>query len=516
VKHEGKLIGVVILGTDMSSGQFVKSIKDTLHVECTIFLDDTRISTTVMRDGKPFINTPLNNSAIYDRVIGKGELVLTRNIIAGAGYDTAYWPWKDLSGKNAGMFFVGLSRASIDSAKNNLVFYFVITGFVLGGILITVGVLVSRALTGPLRTATNFAETVANGNFSSTLTVTGKDEVGTLSRALQKMVANLKTKIAEADANAEASSKESARASEALKQSEISTEKAEAGQKAILETAEKVEQMVTRLSTATNQLSAQVDQASHSTVVQRERVTVSATAMEEMNATVLEVAHNAGAAAEASNRAENKAKTGEDIVEKSVKAISDVQQDTQVLKTDMETLGTQAESIGTVMTVISDIADQTNLLALNAAIEAARAGEAGRGFAVVADEVRKLAEKTMTATKEVGAAIAGIQQGTRKSIEAVENTAVNLENAVDLAHDSGKSLQEIVKEVEHVAGQVRSIATAAEEQSAASEEIAHSLKDINDGATETANTMQEAAAAVSELVSLSSHLLALVDQLRKQ
>ncbi|GHV54337.1 hypothetical protein FACS1894206_06890 [Deltaproteobacteria bacterium] len=147
---------------------------------------------------------------------------------------------------------------------------------------------------------------------------------------------------------------------------------------------------------------------SHGAEMQRARVESTASAMTEMNSTVMEVARNAGQASEQSEKTKDKANDGAELVNQVVKAINLVNKISGVLQTNMQELGAQAESIGGVMNVISDIADQTNLLALNAAIEAARAGEAGRGFAVVADEVRKLAEKTMSATQEVGGSITAI------------------------------------------------------------------------------------------------------------
>ena len=118
VFHEGKVVGAVIIGTDLASGKFVDELKKVLDVECTVFLDDVRISTTVLREGKPVIDTPLGNDSIYDKVIRKGETTVTRNNIAGKTYDTIYWPWQDMTGKRAGMFFVGLDRENIEPPSN--------------------------------------------------------------------------------------------------------------------------------------------------------------------------------------------------------------------------------------------------------------------------------------------------------------------------------------------------------------------------------------------------------------
>ena len=167
------------------------------------------------------------------------------------------------------------------------------------------------------------------------------------------------------------------------------------------------------------------------------------------------------------------------------------------------------------MNVISDIADQTNLLALNAAIEAARAGEAGRGFAVVADEVRKLAEKTMASTQDVGNAIKSIQESTAKSMTGVDQAVERIGEANELASRSGQALEEIVATVEATGDQVNAIATASEEQSAASEEINQSIVQVNDMSRQTAEAMAEAAKAVSGLAAQAQGLTALIQELKQ-
>lgn len=269
-----------------------------------------------------------------------------------------------------------------------------------------------------------------------------------------------------------------------------------------------------RIAAASEELSAQVEEVSRGADVQRDRVSATAGAIAEMNSTVIEVARSAGEASEQSENTRQKAQHGADLVNQVMAAISTIDAVGLSLHTNMQELGNQAESIGNVMNVISDIADQTNLLALNAAIEAARAGEAGRGFAVVADEVRKLAEKTMQATHEVGSSINAIQHSAHINITEVGKAVASVTEANKLAISSGEALGEIVNMASSNSAVVASIATAAEEQSATTEEISHAAEEINRIVSETAEGMVQSSAAVQELSHMAQELRRVMEGLR--
>ncbi|CAK7070502.1 MAG: hypothetical protein DELT_01851 [Desulfovibrio sp.] len=268
------------------------------------------------------------------------------------------------------------------------------------------------------------------------------------------------------------------------------------------------------VASASEQLSAQISQVMTGAKTQSERVESMALAMTQMNEAVMDVARHTSEANEQAAETRKKAENGAVIVEDVIKAISDVYATARALENNMQQLGGQVEAIGGVMSVISDIADQTNLLALNAAIEAARAGEAGRGFAVVADEVRKLAEKTMEATTEVAQTIKGVQDAATANIRQVTVAEEGVAKATDLAKQSGEALREIVSISGNNSELVAGIAAATEEQSSTSEEIRHSVEEIRVVTEETAAGTTQSAEAIKTLADQARALNALLERLR--
>jgi len=239
-----------------------------------------------------------------------------------------------------------------------------------------------------------------------------------------------------------------------------------------------------------------------------------ATASEEMSATSLDIARNCTFAAENSKKTSDSADFGASIVQETISGMEKIAD--RVMQTAMTigTLGTRSEQIGEIIGTIEDIADQTNLLALNAAIEAARAGEQGRGFAVVADEVRALAERTTKATREISEMIKSIQSETKAAVRAMEEGVNEVEKGASSSMKSGEALQEILSQIGEVTMQINQIATASEEQTATTTEITSNIQQITDVIHQSANGAEETSAAAAQLAEQAQHLQDLVGNFR--
>ncbi|BCS88504.1 methyl-accepting chemotaxis protein [Pseudodesulfovibrio sediminis] len=285
-------------------------------------------------------------------------------------------------------------------------------------------------------------------------------------------------------------------------------------QQNLLEVANEVTEVANSLNVASDALTKHMEQLARGVDTTADQTSQVATAMEEMNATVLEVAKNASETAQAAARANAVAAEGGKVVGKTVGEINSVAAITENLAEALASLSSRAENIGKVMAVINDIADQTNLLALNAAIEAARAGEAGRGFAVVADEVRKLAEKTMDATKEVEGAISLIQQSTSDVVQEMDTAKERVLNTSGMAQEAGGVLEEVVDHSNSISDMVNGIAAAAEEQSATSDEINNRVTQINTLSQDVLSGIRESNRGIQEVSEMASNLAGLVSKFR--
>jgi len=405
----------------------------------------------------------------------------------------------------------------INARSNSAMLHMLPVVGVIALIMIVVGLCIVRSITKPLGVLLNATDRVAGGDYAAMPEARGfYGELLALYQSLRTMVGSIADNISLAQAKTREAEEKSRQAEQATREAEEAARRAEAAKsEGMHAAAEQLEGMVNAISAAAGELSAQIEQSDRGAVESSQRLGEAATAMNEMNATVQEVARNASSAATVSAETRSNAEEGQKILANAMSSISQVQKVSLALKEDMGTLHEHTQNISQIMNVISDIADQTNLLALNAAIEAARAGEAGRGFAVVADEVRKLAEKTMSSTSDVAGAITAIQGSAQQSVDRMEEALGDVEQATSLAQQSGEALQQIVRNVEDTADQVRAIATASEEQSAASEEINQSITTVNEMSGQTTQAMNEAAKAISDLAQQTERLSALIEDMKR-
>ena len=328
--------------------------------------------------------------------------------------------------------------------------------------------LLTRSIVTPLNRAVEAARTIAGGNLSKRIEVDGKDEPARLLEALAAMQTNLRKTI------------------------------------------EQIAGSATQLGAAAEELSAVTEEASRGLQQQNNEIEQAATAVNEMTAAVEEVARNAVSTSEASNQSTHAAREGRDQVVKTVDAIQTMTHDVQNTSHMIEGLAAQGRDIGKVLDVIRAIAEQTNLLALNAAIEAARAGEAGRGFAVVADEVRALAHRTAQSTQEIEKMVAGIQNGSGEAVSSMQQSNQRTQSTLEMARAAGVALEQITQSIHQINERNLVIASASEEQAQVSREVDRNLVNIRDLATQSAAGANQTSAATHELSRLAVDLNAMV------
>ena len=357
-----------------------------------------------------------------------------------------------------------------DSTQSRILQIVAVLGALALGIL--AAAMISRQITQPLQETLEIAKRIADGDLTSETRVTRRDELGALQRGIQDMAGTLRTLIG-----------------------------------GIRDSAAQIASSAEELSVVTEQTSTGVGK-------QKEETDQVATAMHEMSATVQDVARNAELAARAANEAEGEARQGDQVVNDVIAQIERLAQEVSRSTEAMTQLEQESNKIGSVMDVIKTVAEQTNLLALNAAIEAARAGEAGRGFAVVADEVRTLAQRTQQSTEEIEELVAGLQSGTQRVASSLNSSHALAGNSVDMTRKAGAALSSINKGVSNIQSMNQQIAAAAEQQSVVAEQISRSVSGVRDVTEQTTVAAQEIAKSSTELARLGNQLTSMVSRFR--
>ena len=337
---------------------------------------------------------------------------------------------------------------------------------------IIAALVITRQITRPIQETLAVVERIASGDLSHTIQITRRDELGVLQQGIQRMGTTLRELISG------------------------------------------IRDGVTQIASAAEELSAVTEQTSAGVNSQKIETDQVATAMHEMTATVQEVARNAEQASLAAADADGQARAGDKVVAEAIAQIERLAAEVARSTDAMTHLQQESNKIGSVMDVIKAVAEQTNLLALNAAIEAARAGEAGRGFAVVADEVRGLAQRTQKSTEEIEGLVAGLQNGTQQVAAVMNNSRSLTDSSVELTRKAGVSLENITRTVSNIQSMNQQIAAAAEQQSAVAEEISRSIVNVRDVSEQTATASDETAKSSVELARLGSQLQQMVSHFR--
>jgi len=469
VFHNNKHIGSVEFG--MSFGQsFFDSFKEKYSVDIALHIE---------RDGRfdIFGSTLANKSLLTTEQLKQamsGDSAAGDTENNGISYASYARVVKDFSGNPLGVLEIAMDRstyvAAIDSTRN--------LTLLIGGVALLIGLLIAwyigRSITGPISKAVEAMNDIAEGegDLTKRLDQSGKDEIAQLSGAFNQF-------------------------------------------------AERVHGIILQVSGSTAQLAsaaeqmATVTQETNKGVQQQQSETEQvATAMNEMTATVQGVAHHATEASGAAKSADDEAHAGKAVVGKTISSINALADDIDNATTIINKVETDSVSISAVLEVIRGVAEQTNLLALNAAIEAARAGEQGRGFAVVADEVRTLASRTQESTREIQQVIERLQEGARQAVQAMEASRNGSQESVELAGAAGESLNAITEAVTTISDMNIHIASAAEEQGCVAEEINKNVVNISHIVQQTAEGAQQTFHSSNDLARLATELQELVGQFK--
>ncbi len=470
VRHEGRHVGSVEFG--LSFGQaFFDTFKKRYGVDVGLVLREENGSF------KPFATTFQSGTLISDSQRAQafaGQDVLFRTDLGERPLAILVAAVQDFSGKPLGVLEVAMDRSHYADALADMRN----TALIVAGIAIALGLLVAalvaRGIVRPIRVAVDAMRDIAagEGDLTRRLEERGRNEVAELGQAFNQFAEKVRRLVSE------------------------------------------VAGSTSQVAAAAEEMSAITDEFNRDVAQQRHEIEQVATAMNEMTATVQDVARNAAQAAASAQAADREAQQGQQVVHETVSSIESVSVEVEHTASAIQRLEADSQSISAVLEVIRGVAEQTNLLALNAAIEAARAGEQGRGFAVVADEVRTLASRTQQSTLEIQQVIEQLQSGARNAAEVMHRGRAQVDSSVLQAQQAGSSLTSITSAVASISDMNVQIASAAEQQSAVSDEISQNVVNINQVADRVTEAAGQTAQASSQLAHLAAGLQSLVGQFK--
>ena len=486
---QGRIVGVISPGVTLSRNETVDDAKKKFKIDATLFLGDVRESTTIVLNGQRQVGTKLDPK-IADLVLNQGKRFDGEATILGMSYLTSYEPIVGPEGKPIGALFAGKSLADAHAARNKMGLAVGVATLLALVLAFVATMFMARRITGPLLKLGAAVGAVAGGDLTRTVNVESKDEVGVLSHDFNTMVGELRKLVKHVH---ELSQTLAASSEELTASAEQSADVSHQVAQSITEVAEG----------ASRQLGAVNDT---SAVVQ------------EVSASAEEVAATADTINGLSHKSTQATLNGSAAIERAVQQMDQIGDGSNAVNDAVEKLAASSKHIGEIVNVISGIAGQTNLLALNAAIEAARAGEQGRGFAVVAEEVRKLAEQSESAAKEITEMINQNKTDIQKAVQAMETAKGAVRTGIEVVNAAGVTFRDISQLTDEVSTQITNVSAGIGEIAKGSENIVTSVRDIENVSKQSAGQSQNVSAAAEELtasmteISTSSQNLAKMAQ----